>query len=262
MHSGGLNDDMVQSDQSAAGSPYDRTLTQALELWVFPEIETRKQRGEIDTPLDLWAFQVMFPAGGGNILVRLNQEIRGNATLEATREIQIGAPILRSDVDKIREFDLIPSELDYGHFTAFRQSGDTWFLVFNFLRGRALASAHIDRAEEFLKTGQLAFRAGMLGPAADNLFSAAELVAKAILIVHLNHAGRGKSHDGIKSAINNWRRLGNIASDFVDTYNRLANARAAARYLEQSGGSDIPENACDIVQREIGLFRERWRRLN
>lgn len=94
----------------------------------------------------------------------------------------------------------------------------------------------------------------------DNLFSASELAAKAILLAMPGKEFKEKTtHKAIHSRFNRFANLGNVEKDHKDVFNRLHSMRAKARYLD---GELVlaPEEArrmLDVAKELIGLARQR-----
>lgn len=147
-------------------------------------------------------------------------------------------------------FDLDEEELDAGHFTLF-WTGNGWIATFDFRAGRAKSAAMLKAAGEFLEVARLASTHSHTRPSVDNLFSACELVSKAHLILHRNSASQAKSHGPVQSAINAWRRLGNVNDAFVNLFNRVSNTRSPARYDAKAEVSMPGPSDFQVVEDEI-----------
>jgi len=113
--------------------------------------------------------------------------------------------------------------------------GNSVFLSFDFRRNRTLALGHIQRAKEYLEAASQCMQSGNSAPFIDNLFNAAELSAKAVLLVIYDYRPslRTKSgHRGIQMRYNKFANLGNVMPEYKETFNRLAGLRDPARYLK------------------------------
>lgn len=211
-----------------------------MEIWFQPEIERRFAAGTIGDDFLLMMAQAVFPEEGENE-IRLNEQVRGVMLVEAHRDAELGEQALVSDLEGIRAFELADEELNCGHFTIIRRGHtNAWMVSFNALAGRKKASTLGKRAEEFFVSAKSAVERQHSGPAIDNLFSCCELLAKAELIMHRSDAARSKNHKAVGTAINRWRKLGNVHAHFVDTLNRMSNTRDAARYRATTGLADMP----------------------
>jgi hypothetical protein len=95
----------------------------------------------------------------------------------------------------------------------------------------------------------------------DNLFSAAELIAKANLLLLFEFRMREKSsHKGVAERLNYQFHLGNIERDRRDAFNRLAALRYKARYLD-AGDLAIDGNEARELLTTIKALRDdplRW----
>lgn len=207
---------------------WSRTFLHMFQLAFAPEIERRINAGALDQNFYLYAAQYLVHDERKTV-VRLNQEVRGIAIAEANATSAAEGKVLISDIERIVSFDVEEAELDCGHFTMYwTKTG--WNVCFNFLTFRAKSIQIISAARQFLSAARIAATAALVRPSIDNLFSACELFSKARLILHDSRASKAKTHGSIGSAINAWGRLGNVNEDFLKLYNRMAQARAPARY--------------------------------
>ncbi|TXN50125.1 HEPN domain-containing protein [Methylobacterium sp. WL2] len=225
-----------------------------MRLWFDPEYERRIAAGTMQPGTVIMAAQAVFAKD--KTIIRFNSEIRGEAMVRADRAIRKGEQVSWHDFQGLQTFELVPEEVDYGHVTLFR-IGDDWKCHFNFLRGRSRADALAVRAGNFLKAAKNAHENGWHDVAVDNLFSASELLAKANLIVHMQHGAEAKTHDPVKSAINQWGRLGNVEAEFVKLFNKLGDLRHIARY-EVSDMSRLEQSAdaFDVVAAQLVAIRD------
>ena len=207
-----------------------RSLLDMFRLFFAPEIRHRIHDGRLDQNFVLHCAQVVFFEETGKE-VRLNEEVRGRATVQLDRPVVAGQEISMSDFHGLREFDLELKELDYGHVTIFWMGG-SWGQFFDFSRGRNKVAANLNTASEFLSIATYATANGLNRAAIDALFSACEIVAKGILMLH---PGRRSfdSHGGIHSALNRASKSGNVDRDFTRFYNAIAVLRHRARYTTE-----------------------------
>lgn len=218
---------------------WDRAFSQMRDIFFNPELERRSSAGELPEPFNVFIAQILFMPDRTN-KVLFNDEVRGDALLLAPRNIEAGEAMLVSDMAHMKVFDLPDELLDCGHFTVCR-AGEGWRMSFNFLRGRAKARDMLILAAEFVDAARESATKGHAGPSVDNLFSAAELVSKAGLILHISIAVESKCHGRISSAINNWARLGNIDAAFVALFNKLGQQRPNARYGDRKSRPPAPD---------------------
>ena len=226
-----------------------RTVIHMFQIAFAPEIRQRLSAGGLDQTFFLTAAQMIQPETGAQ-MIRLNGEVRGIANVRATRPVQKGEPVFVSDMENFVSFDLDEEELDAGHFTLF-WTGSGWIATFDFRAGRAKSAAMLKAAGEFLEVARLASNHGHTRPSVDNLFSACELVSKAHLILHRSSASKAKSHGPVQSAINAWRRLGNINDEFVHLFNRVSNTRSPARYDANADVSMPSPSDFRVIEDEI-----------
>lgn len=229
-------------------------LSESMRLWFDPEYERRVATGQMAPGTEIVAAQAVF--GKGQTIIRFNNEVRGEGFALAGRPIQQGEQVGHEDLVGIENWELAPDEIDYGHMSIFKLGGG-WRCFFNFLQGRARADALAVRAENFLKAALNAHENGWHDVSVDTLFSACELLAKANLIVHMQKGAEGKSHDAVSSSINQWRKLGNVESEFVKIFNDLGNLRHIARYeVGDMSRLEQPSSVFDTVAAQVTAVRD------
>ncbi|MBY0565969.1 MAG: HEPN domain-containing protein [Hyphomonadaceae bacterium] len=226
---------------------HERTFAHMSQLAFTPEIERRIAAGTLPDGFMIDFAQQLQPPDR-KPLVRFNDEVRGIVKLSRDAPAHEEGHLTGQHLEHIEAFDLVDDELDCGHFTAYF-TGRAWAMTFDFRSGRAKALHYIERASQFAATARFSIEKGFGSVATDNLFSACELLSKVQLMLHQSPAARAKTHGPIGSAINAWGRLGNVAPDFLQLFNRLSNDRAPARYdvsgdFEPSTLSDV-----EIVER-------------
>lgn len=214
-------------------STFERAISHAMELWFEPEIRRRQQLEGAPDPFPLSAAQViLYPDDRANI-VRLNQEVRvdGRAELKEGVVKDVGDDVTHDEVQAM-SVELPNSEdPDCGHFTLVAV-GDRWYGSFDFRYNKGKAAELLEAAREFLATATDAIAAGRRRAAIDNLFSAAELAAKAYVVtMPLPGDGEIKSHGHVHSRFNMFSRHGNVDAGHRDAYNTLVVERGRARYV-------------------------------
>jgi len=178
-------------------TPFQRTFQHAMELWFEPEIKRRQDAGLIPKPYGLKAAQVIIHADSRPNEVRLNEEvaIMAGAKVKEGANKAIGDYLSLNEIDGIEKWYLPESEnSNCGHFTVVSLAGN-WYCTFDFRYNKAQSRALLAAAEEFLSVASYALATNMLRATADNLFSAAELAAKAYVITTpLPGASTSKKH--------------------------------------------------------------------
>jgi len=230
-----------------------RVFDQFMDLFVTPEVKRRFETGKSREPFSLRAAQVIFFPDGRRPQVRLNSEIRaiGKVKLKQGISKKAGEPTYEHEVEGLNEVNLTAEDdPDCGHATLVR-IGDSWTIAFDFRYNKALSRKHIVAARQFLESAEFSLSKKNLSPFADNLFSAAELVAKSILLSMSDPRFRRKAtHRAIQNRFNRFASLGNVKPVYRETFNRLSVMRDQARYLK--GDVSISEDECrrllDIVR--------------
>ena len=111
----------------------------------------------------------------------------------------------------------------------------SWIMAFDFIYNKALAKKTIKTAKEFIEAAEFSFSHQSWSAFADNLFSAAELLAKATLLAAWSDPEfREKTnHPAIHSRYNRFAHLGNINPVHALTFNKLSKMRYPARYSKE-----------------------------
>ena len=215
-------------------------LSQALELWITPEIEKRQKDGTLENDFVLSGAQVLFNLKSGKPQVRLNEEIKADLIGTAKREIQPGesAPIesMLQDIHNLRltEHD----DPDVGHLTLFLFQ-DKWHIFFDFRYNKSKIKKIFDAGKEFFGVAKLTLEKSMYRAFVDNLYSAVELFATCQIY---NMAGdafqRKRRHRTIHRKYNEIVNIGNFKTQYKTTLNKLAELRLSARYLKEDFSID------------------------
>jgi hypothetical protein len=226
----------------------DRVYSQAVDLWIAPEIERRALLGLLSKPFPLTAAQVIFPSPRTkiDIQVRLNEEVQVKVLYRADRPVEKGELVSIDNPDSIGEVRLLDGdEPDSGHLTMLLV-GDRWVIHFDFRRDRQYARELLKRAREFYATATFCLSREWTGPAIENLLAAAELAAKAELLVscYLNYK-KPKDHGAVRGRYGQWVGLGNAPLAGNSALNKLSRMRPAARYCE---GTLKPEGTMTLCR--------------
>jgi HEPN domain-containing protein len=214
---------------------FERTVAHAMELWFEPEIRRRQADHGAPAPFPLRAAQVLLFSDGRPRVVRLNEEVQAVAKVklkEGVREQKgPGDPLLASEIEELQLTGLPASEdPNCGHFTIVLLQ-DQWCGAFDFRYNRGDAARLLEVSGEFLATAVEALAAGRRRAAVDNLFSAAELAAKAYVIMMPLPGDRDiRSHGKVHSRFNMLSRNGNVDADHRRAFNALSDQRVRARY--------------------------------
>jgi uncharacterized protein (UPF0332 family) len=222
-----------------------------MNLFVYPEISRRQETGEIQKPLNLRSAQVLFFPDDRKPLVRINSEIKaiGRVRLRVSKEK--GDPIREDEIENLDEINRAEGDYpDCGHATLIRIR-DRWTIAFDFRVNKSLARKHVAAAYEFLRSAERCVKPKDWHPFFDNLFSAAELSVRSIL---LTMREKTQTHKGVSMRFNRFADLENVGPEYKKTFNRLYGVRDPARYLK--GDITIPkEEALSMLRDVRGLIR-------
>lgn len=213
---------------------------QAFELWIWPEVERRQGAGTLPDPVPLNAAQVIFPSPREKRppYVRLNDEVVVEFRYEADRPIQKGELISIENAGAIHGARLAEGdEPNAGHLTMMNVRGE-WFIGFDFKRDKQHAQMLTRRAREFHAAASLCFAKGLPAPGLENLFHAAELAAKAELLVFCFYPYNSpKDHGAIVGRYATWVKYGNAPMGGNAALSKLKRLRPSASYAEGDLGA-------------------------
>ena len=227
------NPELTQEDLSQMG---DRLLRQALDLWVTPEIERRRTEGLIQGDVPVNAFQVIMPSpreAEQRQDVRINEEVGIVLQVKALEDVEKGQLVTLGEVEPTGGMRLAEDEdPNAGHFTALNLGGQ-WQMGFDFRRDKAYVQNLLKLAREFYASAKLCIEQNLVGPAVDDLHAAAELAAKAELLLFGSFAyEKPKDHGVLNSRYAKWAKSGNAPAAGNSALSVLNRQRAAARYAE------------------------------
>lgn len=214
-----------------------RAVQNIMDIFVTPEVKRRQDAGKLPEPVKLMCAQVILFPDERKPLIRINEEVRAKAKVEYRPGIskKPGDPVYENEIEAISYVELGPDDdPDCGHIFLYFH-GSTAFMSFDFRRNRALARRHTQRAKDYLKAASHSMQSDNLAPFIDNLFNAAELSAKAVLLVTYDYAPSLRvksSHRGIHMRYNKFANLGNVMPEYKKIFNKLAGLRDPARYLK------------------------------
>jgi len=208
-----------------------------MDIFITPEVMRRQAIGELPHPVDLRAAQIIFYPDGKKPTVRINSEVKavGKMKLKPGIEKDYGDKVYANELEGLEELTLTDEDdPDCGHVTILRLNG-TWLMAFDFIYNKSLAKKTIETAKEFIEAAEFSSSQQNWSAFADNLFSAAELLAKATLLATWSDPKfREKTnHSAIHSRYNRFAHLGNINPLHASTFNKLSKMRYPARYPKE-----------------------------
>lgn len=247
---------------TSMGSEAARHLEQQItDLWLGPEIRRRSERGELPANFKLRAFQIVLPSpiDGGSVVVRLNEEVRAKARVRTRRPIAAGDLVYVKDIEDVEDISLLDEDVNCAHITGLQLDG-VWITRLDFRYETKRSLEHLEAADEFLYTAQTARQKGRWRPFVENLFAAAELAAKAeLMITPTCRPAELKQHSRIAGTYGSWARLGNAPEPSSRALSQLGDLRYAARYLRKPLRVDA--STADVliaaVREAVGSTRRR-----
>lgn len=239
----------------------ERAMQQLVTLYVTPEVERRRADGAMANGTPIPAAQVVFFPDGRRPIVRLNTEVR--AILSPTPRDgvtkQNGDEVFADELGAIERISLPDDEPNCAHATILLL-GTRWVCGFDSRYDREHARKHLDLGDQFLALARIAREKGWLGPFVANLFSAAELAAKATLLLMPDPEFRKQaSHKHIATKFQSFAELGNVNSEFRDTLDRIRGWRHGARCLgnKKHDAASAGKQMLEIVSRMLADARGR-----
>jgi len=210
----------------------NKLVEQALELWINPEIERRKQSNSLPENFKIYSVQVLINFDAPNE-VRFNEEVKVILEGKLTRETVKGEKVIIDEVlENITNVKLTEKDANAGHFTMIFHRG-FWHINFDFRYNASRCLEHSKAAKEFLVSAKLSLNRNNMRAFVDNLFSATELIAKAVLLMHDEVVFKTKKHSTVHERYNTFGKLGNINSQYTKLLNKLASLRPIARYVQK-----------------------------
>ena len=228
-------------------------MQQVHELWINPEIERRRAAGRLPDDFAIRSAQVIMNLGADAPEVRFNEEVKVLAEAEWAREVEYVEDVTEADVDSIRELVLTDHDPNAGHLTMVLFKG-RWIIAFDFRYNATRVTATLNAAREFLDVATFALDQHQMRAFADNLFSAAELMAKGVLLMDADKdLLKSKKHTFISSRFNLSGKWGHTDPRYVKLLNRLQDLRGSARYLDKEFTLSA-EEASDMLGTAEDMF--------
>lgn len=213
-----------------------RVFNQAMDIWIKPEIERRKIKGQIKDGTEIKRAQIIFTPGEPN-KIKLNEEIVIVAEAKAKRDIVKGEEIRESDIEKIDRF-IVDYPPNSGHITLFRFL-DKWIIIFDARYNRGKIRRNLEISKTFHESAKDDLKNGREIPFLTNCWNSAELSG----VCHiLCIGGKNKTHGmNVKNFVE-WSELGNVDRKHAEVLSRLWDLRSLKYSLSPEPISeDFPE---------------------
>ncbi len=204
-----------------------------LETFINPDVERRRAAGQTVEPMSRWAgVQIVFRPSGG-YSVRLNEEIQ--MRIKATTPTEPDGEIKLDDITSFHGVRPMGDDENCAHITFFMHKGK-WKCAVGLAFNVPTAERHLEAAVEFLDAAADALDAGRLRVFVDNLHSATELMAKALIYTRGEEdklqGGRNRSqHRKITETFQRLGKSGQVRRSLPKLHARLQNLRSSARYV-------------------------------
>ncbi len=234
-----------------------RVFQQAMDLWITPEIEKRKQHKKISPNFELRSAQIVFSSERALIEIRLNDEVKAIAKCKVNKAKNKGDVIYEEDIENIEKIELTNKDPNSAHLTLLRVR-DKWIISFDFRYNKKRILEHIEASKEFLESAKDNLSKNRLRPFFEDSFACAELLAKSILLqLPDKKMLYGKDHTSRIDKFKNWASLGNVSQKHSDILERLKKLRSSARYLSSNEfKKENPRRVLNILE-EMFLFAKK-----
>ena len=218
------------------------------ELYIDPEIKRRRDANLLPNDFVVYAVQVIMNHDAPNE-VRLNDEVSTHVVGRFSGSVTDDEQVSVDDLESIDDIQLTDRDPNAGHVTLLVHKG-RWIGRFDFRYNATRTRGHMVAAREFLDSAQDAFQKTHLRSVVDNLFSATELMAKGVLLMHDDSMLSGRSHGIVHSRFNHWGHLGNTDRRYTSLLNKLASLRGPSRYLDKDFqlSSDEAKEMLDVAE--------------
>jgi hypothetical protein len=178
------------------------------ELYIDPEIDRRKQAGSLSDDFALYAVQVI-RNHEGPVEVRFNNEVSAYVVGTFAKPVSNGDEVSISELETITDVELTDRDPNAGHVTLLIHNG-SWVGRFDLRYNASRSRDHLSTAREFLDAASVSLAKGHLRSMLDNLFSATELMAKGVLLLHDESMLSSKKHCRVSTRFNQWGTSGTL----------------------------------------------------
>lgn len=230
----------VKVEQSFA----DSLLNQYMSVWITPEIQKRKDAGNLPDTFSLERAQVLFCLGMPPI-IRLNEEVDIKIKIKVNKSIQKGEAVFAKDIDEVAEIKNQDDEDDFAFLILIKLS-DKWCMAFNFEYDASKSKQFLKLGAEFYSSAENEYGKQRFRQMIEPLSIAAENFAKArIYLIPDRTIRKTKTHGSIKAVVNIHARDGTIKAHQKSAFNKLLELRDPARYDPSFGLT--PEKAKELL---------------
>lgn len=201
---------------------------QAMNIWINPEIERKKQKGWLKEDFQLYRAQIIFTPNK-KPQIRFNESVKVTLKVKANRNIVKGEEIKYSDLKSIEEI-IVDNPPNAGHITLIYFL-DRWVIVFDARNNKKKIRKFIEASKEFYESAKEDLDKKRLRPFFENCWASAELSSACHLL------SMGQEYPNHRENLENfkqWGNLGNVDKNHVKTLSRLNSLRKSARYMHST----------------------------
>jgi uncharacterized protein (UPF0332 family) len=228
-----------------------------MSVYILPEIERRRARGEKLETTDVWSAQVVFEVDKPTV-VRLNEEVRGRLLVRSAdpdRAWTVGEDVTLADIAGVSRVELPSDDENAAHITLLVHAAGA-SISFDATYNRPRIATLLGAAEEFIASASADLKGDRLRPFAESAFHAAEHLAKAELLPLPDERFlKAKTHSAVANRLHWWSRLGNIDPDAAKLLSQLESTRHQETYLAE--GTRLTRSAAEDLYRRLLEMHDR-----
>jgi hypothetical protein len=221
-----------------------------LDELVYPEVMHRIETKQLTPSFRLWRAHIVMHIDSLRNEILLNEEVRMKALVNFVdgRKFEPGQIVKKDDIAEI--FSLYASEKNdpnAAHIMLVKFQ-NRWHFAFDLIYNRQKVGNRFDLSKQFLKSAENNMGDRSWGPMVDNLFSATELAAQSIFLLH-PHPGfsNHQNHDETRKLFTAYAENGNIDIKYSKHFTKLDELRPKGRYLNSvaSKGFTLEESEAE-----------------
>lgn len=233
----------------------EKTFQQAMNLWVNPEIEKRKQKGWLKKDFVFNKALIIFNPNNPNknVEIRLNEKTYLNAKIKVNRAINAEEIVYDKDVEKVEK--IIPTRLpsNCGWF-AIVLLNNRLIIAFDFRYNLDKIKGYIEGAKEFYESAKKNLKKNKLRPFYEECWAVVELLSICnFLLIGQKYDKHYKNIENMKG----WAKLGNVKVEFSEILEKLHKLRGSARYMKSKAFEKEDTKKIMVTIKKMFKFTEK-----
>jgi len=210
--------------------------TSILDDLIYPEVMLRIEAKKLSSDFRLWRAHIIMSTDESRNEILLNDEVRlkGLVNFKDGKQFEPGQPVQASDIKDI--LALYPNDKNdpnVAHIMLVKLQ-NRWYFACDLIYNKKKVGNRFELSKQFLKTAENCMKDKSWGPMVDNLFSATELAAQSILLLHPYPGfSMRQDHDQTRKLFTAYAENGNIDIKFSKHFTKLDELRPQGRYLNR-----------------------------